>query len=218
MARRSCRSGSSARSPTASPPVPGRSGSPWWWPPGPLASSGPDPVNSGCATQSSTGCSGRPARPSLTLRRWSTGSSGSTPSSARWAGRRRSRAPSGATPPSCGARTSMQPQGPAAEPGHGQAEACQTLNLGPHPHQRRAGNRRADGRSCRSRSTVETAVVWLSPRSVTCCRQRLVTGQHDGASGSATFAADLRVHCSRCCTTRSKRSSASDQASGSRGA
>jgi len=33
--------------------------------------------------------------------------------------------------------------------------ACQDLNLGPHPYQLTAGNRCADGRSCRSRATGE---------------------------------------------------------------
>jgi hypothetical protein len=37
--------------------------------------------------------------------------------------------------------------------------ACQDLNLGPHPYQQNAGNRCADDRSCRSRSTVEGEVM-----------------------------------------------------------
>jgi len=45
--------------------------------------------------------------------------------------------------------------------GHGPVLwACQDLNLGPHPYQQNAGNRCANHRSRRSRSTADGKVMW----------------------------------------------------------
>src|SRR6266536_2363480 len=41
--------------------------------------------------------------------------------------------------------------------------ACEDLNLGPLPYQQYAGNRRSEGRFCRSRATVGAKLSVLSP-------------------------------------------------------
>jgi hypothetical protein len=125
-------------------------------------------VASGCAAGRGAGCGARwPQRP-RGRRSWAGGrprwvvvvvpaARGGRARKGQWACRRGWACGPGAA--RAGGGRSQLATGSAVTWGNGWW-ACQDLNLGPHPYQQNTGNRCADRRSCRWRSTVEAEVMW----------------------------------------------------------